>query len=241
MNYPNFKNKYNKKIIFNPSDLINKKYNLPSKCILLYQNFLFDFIKNKYDTKEIKGILGCKICYTKEFVFVLIQGMGSSHAVFVFEQLIVLGIKEFINIGFAGGIQIEGLFICEKCLKDEGVSLHYAPYTKYAFGNKNLIMKIEKIFKSKKILYIKCINWTIDAPFTETINEIQKYKKEGVYTVDMESSALYTVAKCKKVKIVSILYTSDILKKKWKNLFLENNQKIKNNLKNIINIIISNL
>ncbi|MBI1968679.1 hypothetical protein HYS49_02105, partial [Candidatus Woesearchaeota archaeon] len=66
------------------------------------------------------------------------------------------------------------------------------------------------------ISFQKATSWTIDAPYRETKAEIQKYKKQNVATVEMESSALFTVAQIRKVKIASAFVVSDVLgEDKW--------------------------
>ena len=54
-------------------------------------------------------------------------------------------------------------------------------------------------------------SWTTDAPYRETIKEIEHYKKEGVLTVDMEASAVFAVAQALNVDAGSIFTISDYL------------------------------
>ncbi|MEM3341686.1 MAG: hypothetical protein QW728_03245 [Thermoplasmata archaeon] len=70
---------------------------------------------------------------------------------------------------------------------------------------------MDRLFSFKK-----ATSWTINAPYRETKAEIQNYKKQNVATVEMESSALFTVAKIRKVKIASAFVVSDVLgENKW--------------------------
>lgn len=60
----------------------------------------------------------------------------------------------------------------------------------------------------------------MDAPFRETFKEIDQYKGEGVLTVDMEASAIFSVAKYLNVDAASIFTISDYLgEKEWKLYF----------------------
>lgn len=201
-----------------------KKYfnKIPRKCIITYQDTPFFWLKRKFKGKfkKLKTDFswGCKVCYTKDFCFVLIDGVGAPHAVFMFENLVALGIKEFINIGIAGGLKTAGIFLCEKAIRDEGTSQHYIPHSKYAYPDKILTKRLENTFKKNNIRFTKATNWTIDAPFRETKKEIEHYRKEGVSTVEMEASALFCVAKIRKVKIAAAFAVSDILGEDWKNV-----------------------
>ena len=58
-------------------------------------------------------------------------------------------------------------------------------------------------------------SWTIDAPYRETRKEIEYYRKQGVATVEMEASALFALAKVRKIKIASAFVISDTLLKEW--------------------------
>ena len=63
-------------------------------------------------------------------------------------------------------------------------------------------------------------SWTVDAIYRETIEEVRKYQKEGVLTVEMEAAALFAVAKYRKVQLVSAFAISDSLSDlKWNPMF----------------------
>ena len=155
-------------------------------------------------------------------------GIGSPNAATVFEELIALGGKKFLNIGTAGGLHHEGIFLCNKALRDEGTSYHYIPHGKFTHPDKKLTEKLGKAIENKGLEYFEGTTWTIDAPYRETKAEIEHYAKKGISTVEMEASALFAVAKCRKVKIASAFVVSDVLGKKWKPKF--NHHKIKKSL-----------
>ena len=69
--------------------------------------------------------------------------------------------------------------------------------------------------KKKGLQFFRGVTWTIDAPYRETKAELQHYKKLGISTVEMEASAMFAVAKYRKVKIASAFVVSDILGTKW--------------------------
>lgn len=165
-------------------------------------------------------------------------GIGSPHAATVFEELIALGGKEFLNIGSAGGLSDFGIFLCQKAIRDEGTSYHYLPHGEFTHPNKNLTRKLEKQLIKSKVEFQKAPTWTIDAPYRETIAEIKHYKKTGVKTVEMEASALFAVAKVRKVKIASAFVVSDILgEDKWDPQF--NKKHVKQNLNKLFDVAVS--
>lgn len=54
-------------------------------------------------------------------------------------------------------------------------------------------------------------SWTTDAPYRETAEEISAYRAEGILTVDMEASAIFTVGALLGVQTASIFCISDVL------------------------------
>ena len=229
MVYPNFKNKHLEEALFTPLDepshkKLNKKY-FPKKYVVFYDRKLFKRIKRKYKIKKIKHVIGAEVYSLKDIGIIKMAGVGSPHAILSFEGIISLGGKEFINIGAAGGLQKEGFFLCDKALRDEGTSYHYLPDGIYSYPDKKLTEKLGKSLKKLKINYEKSPTWTIDAPYRETKAEIKKYKKKGISTVEMEASALFAVAKLRKVKIASAFVVSDVLGEKWEPKFHHINTK----------------
>ena len=218
MGYPNFQNKHLEQALFNPQDYVNwKNYlkkdykNAPKKYVLIYYPKILNSFKRKYKPKRIKLYRLITVYQYKDVGVVCMTGIGSPHASTVIEELIALGGKEFLNIGSAGGLKEFGIFLCEKSIRDEGTSSHYSPHGKFAYPDKELTKKLEKDLVKNNISFQKATSWTIDAPYWETKIEIQKYKKQNVATVEMESSALFTVAQIRKVKIASAFVVSDVL------------------------------
>jgi uridine phosphorylase len=217
---PNFKNKHIEKALYNPIDFIAyKKFKfvgkIPDKIIIFYNDDLLKYLKKNYKLKKVKIYSLLTIYSYKNIGFVKITGVGSPFAAGILEELIALGCKTFLNIGTAGGLHHEGIFVCTKALRDEGTSYHYISKGNFTFPNKELTKKLENSIKKEKLDYFKGATWTIDAIYRETKAEVERYSKKGIFTVEMEASALFAVAKYRKVKIASAFVVSDFLGKKW--------------------------
>lgn len=226
MTYPNFPNKHLEQALFNPQDYINwneflkKHKKVPRKYIFIYSPKVLNYFKKKYKPKRIKLYSLVTIYQYKDVGVVRMTGIGSPHVATVMEELIALGGKEFLNIGIAGGLKNFGTFLCNKSIRDEGTSSHYLTHKKFAYPDKELTKRLEKILIKNNIQFQKAPSWTIDAPYRETKAEIQKYKKEGIATVEMESSAIFVIAKVRKVKAASAFVVSDLLSdNKWEPKF----------------------
>jgi len=144
-----------------------------------------------------------------------VPGFGAPTAVMTLEELAAFGIKKFVNLGAAGGLQqnmnIGDIVICDRAIRDEGTSHHYLPVEKYAFPCPELTENLCTAFQRKGIQYSKGTSWTTDAPYRETIEELRQYCSDGVATVEMEVSALFAVGAYRGVSVSAIFAISDIL------------------------------
>ena len=130
------------------------------------------------------------------------------------EILIEFGVKRFINVGIAGGLQktshIGDVVVCTSAIRDEGVSYHYledpsAP----ALPSENLTAALKQTLEHDGICYTEGPTWTTDAFFRETVGEIQHYQHEGVITVEMEAAALFAISSMRGVEMASGFVISD--------------------------------
>jgi uridine phosphorylase len=205
---------------------------------------LIESILKNHKTTKIKGF-GWEMYLlnkTKNEIAVIGRfGAGAPVAVSTLEELVALGIKSFISIGMAGSLQknikLGDLVVCEKAIRDEGTSHHYLKPSKYAYASKKITEEIKKSLNNFGIKYTTGVNWTIDAPYRETVAEVKKYQTEGVSTVEMESSALFAAAQYRMVELGTIFVISDSLAElKWQPGF--HFKKIRIKLENLFEVAV---
>ena len=142
-------------------------------------------------------------------------GFGSPVASLLMEDFIALGTTKFISIGTAGALQqtsrVGDIVLCERAIRDEGVSHHYLAPGKFAEPSPHLTHILGTELASRGIECTTGCAWTIDTPYRETIEEIHQYQQEGVACVDMEAAALFSVASCRSVHVASAFVISDLL------------------------------
>ena len=142
-------------------------------------------------------------------------GIGAPGAAIVVEELAALGVKRFINLGATGAlatsIDLYDAVLCTGALRDEGVSHHYLPPSRYAYPSTGLTQQLRKALSASGRSFHEGPTWTIDAIFRETVEEAIAYRDEGVLTVDMEASAIFTVGKVRGVETASLFWVSDHL------------------------------
>jgi uridine phosphorylase len=142
-------------------------------------------------------------------------GYGAPAAAIVLEELATLGVRRFLNVGMAGALPNEVGFgqvvLCTAAVRDEGVSHHYVPAARYAYPSPVLTEELRQMLRRRGTAFVEGPTWTIDAIYRETVDEAVAYRDEGVVTVDMESAALFTIARAREVEIAAIFAVSDHL------------------------------
>ena len=137
--------------------------------------------------------------------------IGAPAAAIAVEQLAARGTELLIGVGTAGALDerlTEGdLVVCSAALRDEGTSHHYAPAEPFAYPDPGLTARLRQALPTAA-----CgPSWTTDAPYRETAEEVAKYRAEGILTVEMEASCLFTVAKALGVATAAAFVVSDVL------------------------------
>lgn len=223
MPYPVLKGKHLEKAVFSVEDFVRyakrhkrfPKQKLPESAILVYQRSLLHSILSANKVQKINLVYRnfYSISKTKGKVGVIGDfGIGAPVSALLVEEMIGLGIKRFVIIGTAGSISPKvhhaDIVVCSKSIRDEGTSHHYFAPGKYAYPSKILTDKIKSGLESK---FLYGPSWTIDAPYRETIRELVTYRGEGVLAVEMEASAVFTVATLRKVESAAVFAISDVL------------------------------
>ena len=198
---------------------------LPTKAIICPISSLTKYVTShskwkKYTCEmDIYVLEGKNLCYVTNF------GYSAPVMAMKLEELIALGVKEFVFIGLAGSLQEEvqpgDLVVCDEALCDDGTSPCYVT-TETSKPNKILLTKLTKTLQANKQNFHFGRNWSTDAIFRETKEEIKHYQKHNVLTVEMETAAFYAVCQKRKVKGVAAYGVSDKLYEyKWETHFGE--------------------
>jgi uridine phosphorylase len=149
--------------------------------------------------------------------------LGAPAAVLVLEKLIALGARKIIVYGWCGSLvqslQVGDIFLPTRFLSEEGTSEHYpiaAPPQAHPDLHRQLAMTMATnghVVKQGPI-------WTTDAPYRETRQKILEYGRRGIMAVDMEFSALCTVAAFRGVSLAAAMLVSDeLFHEPWRPLY----------------------
>jgi uridine phosphorylase len=140
----------------------------------------------------------------------------------VLENLIAWGVEKIIFLGWCGSIsetvRIGDLVVTEAAIIDEGTSGHYHDKDALrSFPSASMITRLKKVLAQNQIHYHNGTIWSTDAIYRETRQKVQFYQDQGAIGVEMEMSALFTVADFRGVDICAMAVVSDELASfKWR-------------------------
>ena len=141
--------------------------------------------------------------------------VGASFAVLVAEQLIALGCKHIVGYSSSGAISehldLPCLVVPDRAVRDEGTSYHYVPPAPWAYASGQLPDIVADHAAACGLPVHRGTTWTTDAPYRETRTQIERYRADGVLTVEMEAAALMALAAARHAEITSLLHVTNTL------------------------------
>ena len=146
--------------------------------------------------------------------------LGAPHAVMGMEKLIGLGASRIWVLGWCGSLQshlkIGHLVVPVGALSEEGTSQHYPIGGASPTSDEELNDMIEDALNKAGRSFSKGEVWTTDAPYRETPEKVEFYQNKGILAVEMEMSALMTLALFRGVRLGGLLVVSDeLFSLKW--------------------------
>jgi uridine phosphorylase len=161
--------------------------------------------------------------------------IGAPQAVMGMEKLIALGAKDIWVLGWCGSLQPElriGHFVIPtSAISEEGTSRHYPLPQSKPHTNQALNRILTTTLQNRNQLYSMGEVWTTDAPYRETCAKVKAYQEQNVLAVEMEMSALMTVALYRSARLAALLVVSDeLFDLKWHAGFRDPGFKAKRHL-----------
>ena len=142
--------------------------------------------------------------------------VGAPYAVMLLETLIAWGARKIIFLGWCGAIaekvKIGDIVLPTSAVIAEGTSAHYGQMdTGVSRSSSSLVSMIRQVLNKKQIDFHAGAILTTDAVYRETRHLIESHQQNGTLAVEMELSALYSVAQFRRVALAGILVVSDEL------------------------------
>ncbi len=181
----------------------------------------FDFLLAR-DAEE-RRLHNSGLCVAKENDFFIAgPAIGAPVAVMTIEKLIALGAEHIFFYGWCGAIDpnlaVGDLIIPTRALSGEGTSKYYQTNDKQKISpSATLVAKLFDIARKQDLSPLDGAIWTTDAPYRESKRYLRGlHENEKISGVDMEFSALCSVASFRKVKFAAVMLISDeIWAEKW--------------------------
>ncbi|MGO4890649.1 purine-nucleoside phosphorylase [Anaerobacillus sp. MEB173] len=176
-----------------------------------------NFLDNPQQFNEVRGMLGFTGTFKGERVSVMGTGMGvPSISIYVNELLNEYKVKKLIRIGTCGAFQddvkVRDVILAMSASTDSNVNnirfngLNYAPTANFEL----LLNAYESVRNQNKNVHVGNV-FTSDTFYDNDPSFITNLSAHGSLAVEMETSALYTLAAKFKAQALSILTVSDHL------------------------------
>lgn len=141
--------------------------------------------------------------------------LGAPQTILILEKLIALGIRDVLALGWCGSLQshvaIGDVVLPIGAVSEEGTSGHYPVDVAQPGPTMDLMVPLKQTLVENSLRIHEGSVWTTDAPYRETVGKVLKYKSEGILAVEMEVSALFTVAYFRRIRVAAALVVSDAL------------------------------
>jgi uridine phosphorylase len=148
--------------------------------------------------------------------------VGAPYATMLLENLIAWGARRILFLGWCGSIskkvKIGDIIIPSAAIIDEGTSRHYQnDDTPLAYPSERMTTRLKAELNQNQIHFHSGTVWSTDAIYRETRQQVEYYQSQGAIAVEMEVSALFTVARFRKVDLGAMMVVSDELDSfKWR-------------------------
>ncbi len=190
----------------------------PRTVIFAPQKSLASYVLRKYSTKQVKGFLGefYLLKSTKgEIALSTGFGIGAPVIAGLADEFVALGVKRFVLIGMAGGLQTNlqtgSIILSTGSIRGEGVSRHYLPPAEIVESSYGMAQGVSAILTQQNHSHFSGLTWTTDAPFRELRKDVLDYQNRGALAVDMEAAALLAVAKANGLPALAAFSIADTL------------------------------
>ncbi len=212
--------------VLEPSRLIEPK-DVPKHAVICFFAEVIAEIIEKHNARIIHTSASeigkhplYEIAYQGQRLAFFHPGIGAPLAVGLMEEIIALGVENFVACGGCGvldeEIAVGHLLLPIAAIRDEGTSYHYALPSREIEVDPAVVEIIEAVLSTHGLQYIKTKTWTTDAIYRETPAKIRRYREEGCLSVEMETAAFIALAQFRNVRFGQLLYGGDaVLADAW--------------------------
>ena len=209
--------------IITPDKLYKKGMKIADVAVACFTKKALDYVLSTYRYETYREFMATgngpvTIYYLPDFnVLFFMSLIGSSMAGGLLQEIAYIsGVTKFVYFGSCGVLDesLKGHYIVPtESYREEGYSYHYAPPSEYIAIRNHVY--VESFLRSLNLPVAIGKSWTTDAFYNETLAKREKMRKEGVLTVEMESSGLEAIADHIGVQFYTFFFAGDILGESW--------------------------
>ncbi len=138
-----------------------------------------------------------------------------SYAAGGLDEMIAMGVRRAIFLGGAATlvaeVPVDALFVPTKALRDDGVSLHYEPPSRYAMPDPGLVASLQRAVRLAGLPLHTGPIWTTTAHFRQTVPRVRAFRDEGCLAVNNEAAAAFSVGRHRHVAVAALVMIGDTL------------------------------
>lgn len=188
---------------------------LPETAVIFFMGKGIDYLVEHYNAEEMsepfpRFLNRCPIWKINELNLCFLDGgRGAPQVADTVETLAALGVENIIAVGMCGAFdkktRIGEIIVPQKAFIEEGTSLHYYESIDASFPNGDLLHIAATLFDINTYPIV-----STDAIYRQTFRKERLWRENGAVGVDMETSAVFSVAHYLGLKAVALLMVSDI-------------------------------
>lgn len=144
---------------------------------------------------------------------VIPRTIGGPYAVLIAEQLHAAGAQLILGLTSAGrlapSLPLPSIVVIDEAIRDEGTSLHYLPPSERVATPapaliEHLLDELAGISPVRRGLV-----WTTDAPYRETMQQLDHWRDAGALAVEMQAASLFAFGRAKRTAIAVVAMISN--------------------------------
>ena len=148
-------------------------------------------------------------------LLVMHPGVGAALAVGFMEELIGMGVRQFIACGGCGVLKSDmaagHAVVLNAAVRDEGTSYHYLPPGREVAASPTAVAVLQQILTEHNLPFETGKSWTTDGLYRETVARRERRMAEGCLVVEMEAAAFFAVAHFRRVTFGQVVYGGDLV------------------------------
>jgi uridine phosphorylase len=192
---------------------------VPPLCVLDFDGDLADFLAQE----GLSAPVSSWACFHTSMRVATFDGLecgliprtiGGPYAVLIAEQLWAAGAQLIVGLSSAGRVSptllLPSIVVVNDAIRDEGTSLHYLPQTQSVATPTLDVLEplVQELRKASAHVRTGRV-WTTDAPYRETVEQLEHWASQDVLAVEMQAASLFAFARARQADVALVALVSN--------------------------------